>query len=51
MTESQKNKVLSPKDKQHEVLPGEADPKTSLSKAMNAAIKASVMAKKVRRPK
>lgn len=51
MTESQKPKILSPQEKRHTVLPNEADPKASLAKAMAAALKASGMAKKAKKPK
>jgi len=51
MTEPQKPKVLSPQDKQFTVLPNEADPVSSLSKAMAAALKTNDMAKKARKPK
>ena len=48
MNEPQKPKDLSPQDKQFTVLPNEADPKSSLSKAMVAAHKANSMVKKAR---
>jgi hypothetical protein len=51
MTEPQKLKSLSPQEKQYAVLPNEADPKSSLPKAMAAALKASGMAKKARKSK
>ncbi len=51
MTEPQKPKILSPQEKQHTILPNEADPKASLAKAMAAALKASGMARKARKPK
>lgn len=50
MTEQQKPKKLSPQDKQYTVLPNEADPKSSSSKAMATALKANNLAKKARKP-
>ena len=49
MTEHQKPKTLSAEEKQFTVLPNEADPKFSLSKALAAALKAKGMAKKAQK--
>lgn len=51
MNEPRKPKELSPQDKQYTVLPNEADPKSSLAKAMSAALKAKGMTKNIRTPR
>ena len=51
MTDKQNPKNLTPEEKQYTVLPTEAEPSASLSKALAAALKAKDATQKIRKPK
>ena len=51
MIDAQNPKILTAQEKQFTVLPNEAEPNTSLAKAMAAALKAKGTAQKMRKAK
>ncbi|WP_444936353.1 hypothetical protein ACJJIW_21835 [Microbulbifer sp. JMSA004] len=51
MTDHQKPKTLTPEEKQYTVLPNEAEPNTSMTKAIAAALKAKGKTQKIHKPR